>query len=60
MKLLDGGAVLLIFAALYWVVSDAFTEPQCYVQTNEKPYVAKWMSCNDIPSDWIVLENADE
>lgn len=36
MKVLDGGATILVVVALYWVVSDWFTDdsPTCWYQEN--------------------------
>ena len=44
----------MLIISLYWVFAD--TEPQCYVQTNKDPYVAKWVDCDEIPMDWQILE----
>lgn len=52
----EAATIAFLVIGLYWVVSPWFTDEQCYVQTNESPYVAKWMSCESIPKEWTVLE----
>lgn len=56
MKIRELATAVLVGVAVYWVVIGWFEEPLCYVQTNESPYVAKWISCEDVPAEWSVLE----
>lgn len=56
MKFFELGTAVLVGVAVYWVVIGWFEKPLCYVQTNEAPFVAKWMSCDEIPADWHLIE----
>lgn len=51
------GAFIVCIYFAEWVINKVSPpEPQCYVQTNADPFVAKWMDCSKVPAEWTVIE----
>lgn len=44
-------AVIGVFLAAYWVLSDLLAPEMCYTQIQKEPAVWQWVECDDVIGD---------